>query len=44
MLFSRIVEMFSRRLQTQERLTKQIADAVSEAIQPSGVRVIMETT
>ena len=36
--------MFSQRLQTQERLTKQIADAVSEVIQPSGVGVIMETT
>lgn len=38
----RIVEMFSRRLQVQERLTKQIALAVNEAIEPSGVGVVVE--
>ncbi|KAG7259784.1 hypothetical protein CRUP_021669 [Coryphaenoides rupestris] len=38
----RIVEIFSRRLQVQERLTKQIATAVSEALQPKGVAVVIE--
>lgn len=39
---ARIVEIFSRRLQVQERLTKQIAVAITQAIQPSGVAVIIE--
>ncbi|VVC38815.1 GTP cyclohydrolase I domain,GTP cyclohydrolase I,GTP cyclohydrolase I, conserved site [Cinara cedri] len=39
---ARIVEMFSRRLQVQERLTKQIAKAVTQAIQPAGVAVVVE--
>ncbi|CAG8056859.1 unnamed protein product, partial [Penicillium salamii] len=38
----RLVEMFSRRLQVQERLTKQVALAVSEALKPRGVAVVME--
>lgn len=38
----RLVDMFSRRLQVQERLTVQIADAVSQALQPKGVGVILE--
>lgn len=41
---ARIVEIFSRRLQVQERLTKQIALAVVEAIQPTGVGVVVEGT
>ncbi|XP_078591045.1 GTP cyclohydrolase 1-like isoform X2 [Branchiostoma floridae x Branchiostoma japonicum] len=41
---ARIVEMYSRRLQVQERLTKQIALALSEAIQPAGVAVVCEAT
>eukprot|EP01067_Filipodium_phascolosomae_P000018 Filipodium_phascolosomae@DN1011_c0_g1_i1.p1 len=36
---ARIVDMFARRLQVQERLCKQIADALMEAIQPQGVMV-----
>ncbi|XP_023660146.1 GTP cyclohydrolase 2 [Paramormyrops kingsleyae] len=39
---ARIVEIYSRRLQVQERLTKQIATAISEALQPTGVVVIIE--
>ncbi|KAJ7485310.1 hypothetical protein FB451DRAFT_1337583 [Mycena latifolia] len=41
---ARIAEVFSRRLQVQERLTKQIAIAVQEAIQPRGVAVVIEAT
>lgn len=40
--FARIVEMFARRLQVQERLTKQIAEAIIDAINPTGVGVIVE--
>jgi GTP cyclohydrolase IA len=38
----RVVDVFARRLQVQERLTTQIADAITEAIDPQGVAVIME--
>ena len=38
----RLVEMFARRLQVQERLTTQIADAIVQAIAPQGVGVIVE--
>ncbi len=38
----RVVEVFARRLQVQERLTTQIARAVEEAIQPQGVGVVIE--
>ncbi|GAA95655.1 uncharacterized protein L969DRAFT_92782 [Mixia osmundae IAM 14324] len=41
---ARIAETFSRRLQVQERLTKQIAMAIDEAIKPRGVAVVMEAT
>ena len=40
--FPRIVEMYSRRLQLQERLTNQIASAVQEILDPLGVAVVME--
>jgi len=40
----RLVEVFSRRLQVQERLTNQIAETISEAIKPLGVAVVMEAT
>ncbi|XP_055386743.1 GTP cyclohydrolase 1-like [Condylostylus longicornis] len=39
---ARIVEIFSRRLQVQERLSKQIAVAVTHAVQPAGVAVVIE--
>ncbi len=39
---ARIVEMYARRLQIQERLTKQIADAIQTAVSPSGVAVVVE--
>lgn len=38
----RLVEVFSRRLQVQERLTTEIADAIQNAIEPHGVGVIVE--
>jgi GTP cyclohydrolase IA len=38
----RIVEVFARRLQVQERLTSQIADALTDVLQPQGVGVIIE--
>ncbi len=38
----RIVEVFSRRLQVQERMTQQIAEALQQALQPLGVAVVCE--
>jgi len=38
----RIVELFARRLQLQERLTSQIAECIQTAIQPRGVGVVIE--
>jgi GTP cyclohydrolase I len=38
----RIVDMFARRLQVQERLTRQIADFINELLNPKGVAVVME--
>jgi GTP cyclohydrolase I len=40
----RLVDIFSRRLQVQERLTNQIADIILEKIAPQGVAVVMEAT
>src|SRR3970282_1107891 len=38
----RLVDVFSRRLQIQERLTSQIADTIREKIAPLGVAVVVE--
>ena len=42
--FARLAEMFSRRLQIQERLTKQVALAIAEVLEPRGVAVVMESS
>jgi GTP cyclohydrolase IA len=39
---ARIVDVFARRLQVQERMTDQIADAVMDVLQPTGVGVVIE--
>lgn len=41
---ARIVDVFARRLQVQERLTNQIADAMMEILNPHGVAVIIEAS
>ena len=40
----RLVDIFSRRLQVQERLTNQIADTIRDKVSPLGVAVVMEAT
>jgi GTP cyclohydrolase I len=40
----RVVEVFARRLQVQERLTNQIAETINDKISPLGVAVVMEAT
>jgi len=40
----RLVEVFARRLQIQERMTSQIADTIREKIKPLGVGVVLEAT
>ena len=40
--FARVVDAYSRRLQVQERLTRQILDCVQESLQPLGVAVVIE--
>ncbi len=39
---ARVVDVFARRLQVQERLTREIADALEKSLQPAGVGVIIE--
>ncbi len=41
---ARIVEMYARRLQVQERLTRQVAEAIQEVLEPQGVAIVMEAT
>jgi GTP cyclohydrolase I len=40
----RIVDVFARRLQVQERLTSQIAETIADKVKPLGVAVVMEAT
>ena len=39
---ARVVDVYSRRLQVQERLTTQVRDCIQEALQPLGVAVVIE--
>jgi len=39
---ARVVDIYARRLQLQERMTTQIADAITEALQPDGVAVVIQ--
>jgi GTP cyclohydrolase I len=41
---ARIVEVFARRLQVQERLTEQVAQAIEDVLHPRGVGVVIEAT
>ncbi|MDJ0724566.1 MAG: GTP cyclohydrolase I FolE [Prochloraceae cyanobacterium] len=41
---ARIVDMYARRLQVQERLTRQIAEAIQTVLEPQGVAIVMEAT
>ena len=41
---ARVVDVFSRRLQVQERLTTQILEAIKESLQPHGVAVVIEAS
>ena len=41
---ARVVDVFARRLQVQERLTNQVADALMQALSPHGVAVVMEAS
>jgi GTP cyclohydrolase I len=42
--FARLVEAFSKRLQTQERLTYEIAREIDQKLKPKGVKVMMDST
>jgi GTP cyclohydrolase I len=41
---ARVVDVFARRLQVQERLTNQVADALTEALHPQGLGVVLEAS
>lgn len=41
---ARIAEIFSRRLQIQERLTEEVAQAIVDILKPQGVAVVMESS
>jgi GTP cyclohydrolase I len=42
--FARVVDVFARRMQVQERMTSQIADALSDLLQPQGLAVVTEAS
>jgi GTP cyclohydrolase I len=42
--FARVVDVFARRMQVQERMTLQIADALEEALSPHGIAVVTEAS
>ncbi len=42
--FARVVDVFARRMQVQERMTSQIADALEQALKPAGVAVVTEAS
>lgn len=42
--FARVVDVFARRMQVQERMTLQIADALEAALQPQGIAVVTEAS
>ncbi len=42
--FARVVDVFARRMQLQERMTTQIADALDKALKPQGVAVVTEAS
>ena len=39
---ARVVEIFAKRLQTQETMTQQIADAITDSLRPAGVAVLID--
>ena len=41
---AKVVEIFARRLQTQETMTQQIADAITDSLKPAGVAVMIDAT
>jgi len=42
--FARVVDVFARRMQIQERMTAQIADALAEVLEPEGLAVVTEAS